>query len=83
MESKGQLDGRSGLCVSLLGGFDVGVGAIQVGPESWRRRKPADLRRLEGAQALHPARTPAELTTNALSHPPWSPRRANVRAAFR
>ena len=43
MESKGQLEGRSGLRVSLLGGFDVGVGAIQVPPESWRRRKPAAL----------------------------------------
>jgi DNA-binding SARP family transcriptional activator len=43
MESKVRSDGRNGLRISLLGGFDVGVGAIQVGPESWRRRKPAAL----------------------------------------
>jgi DNA-binding SARP family transcriptional activator len=33
----------NGLRISLLGGFDVAVGAKPVGPEAWRRRKPAAL----------------------------------------
>ena len=53
MQPNGHASGMSGLRLSLLGGFRVGVGANPVAPDAWRRRKPASLLKILALAAGH------------------------------